>query len=239
VVVSFRPDAAGNFAAALTLRTDDAQTPVRTINLSGVGVKGALSVTPLSIDFGNVTIGQDSTIQATVTNTGQAIVAINSVTMTGSAFSSGTFVTPLTVGVGQTVNLNLTFTPTVAGTSTGLVSITLVDNTLIHVPLTGFGVSLADVATVASQSGEYTISVSPNPASSSVTAHISMSRAADGRIELFDATGHAVVTLSLGLLSEGVHDVSLPIENLASGSYFVRITNMSGESASARLILER
>ncbi|HZK75754.1 MAG TPA: choice-of-anchor D domain-containing protein [Candidatus Kapabacteria bacterium] len=237
VIISFHPDAAQSYAGTLTLSTDDAGTPTRTVNLSGIGVKSALSVAS-SIDFGNVMIGQDSTIHASIKNTGQASVTINSLTMTGSAFSNGTFATPLTIGIGQTVNLDLTFTPTLAGAATGSVRATLGDNSLVSIALTGDGVDAAGV-TETGAGNEFSLSISPNPANRIATAHISMMNAADGQLTVFDVTGHEVLSLPLGLLSEGAHDVSLPIEHLASGSYFVRITNTSGESAAARLVLAR
>jgi hypothetical protein len=237
VIVSFRPDAAQSYSGTLTLTTDETSTPTRTINLSGTGVKGTLSAAS-SIDFGKVMVGHDSTIQTTLKNTGQASVTINSLTMSGSAFSNGTFATPLTIAAGETANLDLTFTPTIGGSATGTVSFTLGDNTSVRMTLKGVGVSAAGVEETI-QANEFAITLSPNPASRLTTAHISMAQAADGQLSVFDVTGHEVLSLPLGLLSEGAHDISLPVENIASGSYFVRITNTSGESASARLVLER
>jgi len=237
VIVSFHPDAVGNFAGTLTLMTDDAGTPVRTINLSGVGVRGTLAVAS-SIDFGNVMVGHDSVIRATLKNTSPVSVTINSLTMTGSAFSHGTFATPLLIAAGDSASLDLTFAPTIAGAASGSVRVTLGDNTLVNIALTGAGVSSADVVTGA-QGNEFSLSISPNPANHIATAHISMMNASEGQLTVFDVTGHEVLSIPLGLLSQGAHDVTLPIEHLASGSYFVRITNTSGESASARLVLAR
>src|SRR5205085_3810882 len=88
VIVSFHPDKAGNYSGVLTLSTDDAGSPIRTINLSGIGVKGNLWSLP-SIDFGKVTVGENSTIRTSVKNTGGASLTINSLTMTGDGFSHG------------------------------------------------------------------------------------------------------------------------------------------------------
>ncbi|MFI5202210.1 MAG: choice-of-anchor D domain-containing protein, partial [Candidatus Kapaibacterium sp.] len=238
VIVSFRPSAVGNYAGTLTLMTDDGGTPVRTINLSGVGVRGTLAVAS-SIDFGNVMVGHDSIVRASLKNTSSVSVTINSLTMTGSAFSNGTFATPLSIAAGDSAFVDLIFTPANAGSATGTVRVTLGDNTLVNIALSGDGLSSAGVRETSASGNEFSLSISPNPANRIATVHISIMNAADGQLTVFDVTGHEVLSIPLGLLSEGAHDVSLPIEHLASGSYFVRITNASGESASARLVLAR
>ena len=240
VIVSFRPDAAGSFAGTLSISTDDANTPTRTVNLTGHGVKGALSIVPYTIDFGNVAVGHDSTIREVLKNTGQASVTISTVTMKGLEFTSGTVSTPITIKAGDSDFIDLTFSPMIEGTATGLATFTLDDNTTDKVTLLGNGVSTAGVAEDAASPGlALVLTLCPNPANYSVTAHIVAQQTIDGLLEVFDATGREVTRLPLGLLTQGPHDVSLPIETLGSGNYFVRITNANGGNAAARLVLMR
>jgi hypothetical protein len=93
------------------------------------------------LNFGDVLIGTSSTQTVSVTNTGRKSSSITGATVTGSGFSYGGPALPLTLSVGQSVSLSVTFIPAAAGTSTG--SLTLSSNALISpssISLTGNGV---------------------------------------------------------------------------------------------------
>jgi hypothetical protein len=242
VVVSFTPNTTGNYSGTLTISTNADFAPTRTISLSGTGVKGMLAVPQTSYDFGSIVVGNDSTIAVTLSNSGEAGVTINSVSVTGSGFSDGTFSTPQTIPAGGSTTLDLTFEPAAPGLATGTVTMTLADGTQATLALLGEGVAPApppaSVNEIAAAS-VFTITVTPNPASSVVTAHIDMAQTTDGTIEMFDVTGHEVLSVPLGLMTAGVYDISLPIRDLSSGSYFVRVANANGDAAAARLVIER
>jgi len=238
VIVSFHPDTVGNYSAVLAITSDDAAMPTRIINLSGAGVKGKLVVMPSSIDFGTVSLDNDSIIRVWLKNIGRASLTINSLTVAGSEFNYGIFATPITINAGDSASIDLKFTPTLEGSVNGSVSFILADNTTgAMLTMHGVGASSAGVAT--GNTLDFTLSISPNPATTSVTAHISMAQSSDGEIKIFDLTGHEVVRVPFGLLDQGAHDISLPIERLVSGSYFVRITTLSGKTAEAKLVLQR
>jgi len=100
---------------------------VSATNPSGQTGQAVLSVSPTSIDFGNVTVNTTSTEQnVTITNTGTAQLSITSIsTPTDSAFSilnapaSGHI-----LEAGASYNLKLVYKPTVTGNNSGLFSIT-------------------------------------------------------------------------------------------------------------------
>jgi hypothetical protein len=90
-------------------------------NSSGTGI---LSASTSTLDFGNVPVGTSASQTLTLTDTGTASVSISGVTVSGTGFSvvGGNFTG--TVGVGQSVAVQLQFTPQTAGSITGDVTIT-------------------------------------------------------------------------------------------------------------------
>ncbi len=237
--VSFRPDSAISYSGTLTLTTDDANTPTRTISLSGHGVKGALSIVPSSVDFGSLIVGHDSSVTLMLKNTGQASVSIASAAFSGpgaSAFSDGPFTTPATVTAGDSTPVNVTFTPTAAGSYQGMLHFTLGDGTNMSVALSGQASSGAGVT--APGSWPFSLTLSPNPANNSIVLHATLTQVSETHIEIFNADGQPVVTQDLGTLAEGTHDILLSVGSLASGTYFVRIGNAAGGAAGARMIVQ-
>ena len=241
VVVRFHPDSAESYSGMITLTTDDASAPTRTINLSGRGVKGVLTVIPSNINFGSLSVGHDTAILVSLRNTGQASVTISKVTFTGpgvAAFSDGSFSTPAVIAAGDSMLLSLSFMPTIAQGYQGMAVLTLGDGTSVTIGLQGTGVSAA-VAQDQIEPSEFSISLSPNPASNAFTVHATLQRAAETQLEIFDADGRRAVLMPLGLLTEGTHTIPVSTGALASGSYFIRISSGNGDRAEAKLLIDR
>jgi hypothetical protein len=109
---------------------------VRTINFLTIGVAmtllGMLPVsaaatrqlacTPASLDFGAVIIGQTQTLLVGVTNQGQTSVTVSGITAGSAEFTTSNLTLPLVLSAGQSVDLSVTFTPTLTGWSYGTIS---------------------------------------------------------------------------------------------------------------------
>jgi hypothetical protein len=98
-----------------------------------------LSISPTALSFGSVATGSSSTPQAvTVTNSGTAAAPVSSITTSGDYSQTNNCGTGIAAGASCTVNV--TFTPTTAGSRTGDLTINAsgVTNT---VPLSGTGVA--------------------------------------------------------------------------------------------------
>ena len=109
---------------------------------SGGGTTGpAISTSQTSLSFGNQTVGSSSGAQAvTVSNTGTGAATISSITANGDFAQTNTCAGSLAAGASCTVNV--TFTPTAAGTRTGTLSIASnAPGSPATVALTGTGVS--------------------------------------------------------------------------------------------------
>jgi Abnormal spindle-like microcephaly-assoc'd, ASPM-SPD-2-Hydin len=115
---------------------------VLTSAMGGACALPVLGVAPSSISFGNVTVGNSSTQTATLTGTGTAGSTISQATVSGAEFSISGLSFPLTLPVGQSASLNVTFTPTTAGSASG--NIAFISNALdtpVNVTLSGTGVT--------------------------------------------------------------------------------------------------
>jgi hypothetical protein len=110
----------GNLAIA-----NSGVTPMVNVPLSGGGeTAGALTVNPLSLDFGSVLVGSNQTLPEALINSGGSTITVSQVTPTGSSFSVSGLSLPLTLPAGQSQLFNVTFTPTVGGSSSGNIAIT-------------------------------------------------------------------------------------------------------------------
>jgi hypothetical protein len=152
------------------------------------------------LDFGDVVIGTSSTKTVTVTNTGTKNANITGITVTGSGFSYSGPGFPLTLPVGQSVILSITFIPDVAGTSTG--SLTLSGNAVVSpdsILLTGNGVQPAIVLSATPSSVNFGNVLVGNSSSQTV----SLLNSGSGNVSISQASvvgnGFAVSGLALPL----------------------------------------
>jgi len=128
----------GNLAIANT-----GVAPTVNVPLSGGGqTAGALTVSPLSLDFGSVLVGSNQTLPETLTNSGGSSITVTQVTATGSGFSMSGLNLPLTLPAGQNQTFSATFTPTAGGSSSGNLAITSSgSNPNINIALSGNGLT--------------------------------------------------------------------------------------------------
>jgi len=122
--------AAGTYNATLTV-TDNASPAAQTVSLSGTvtGV-GQASLTPPSIDFGNVTQGSTASSQTfTLANTGTASYTITSIGLTGTnaaSFSITTNTCGASLNIGKSCSIAVNFTP--SATTHQTASLTVIDS---------------------------------------------------------------------------------------------------------------
>ncbi len=124
--VTFTPSSAGNASGNVTF-TSNAPNPTLVLPLSGVAVlPGTLSPNPSSLNFGNVQVGNNKSLNETVTNTGGASLTISQVNVSGTGFSVSGITPPVTLTPNQSYTFTATFTPASAGSASG--NITVVSN---------------------------------------------------------------------------------------------------------------
>ena len=121
--VTFTPTAAGARSGSVVITSDAASSP-DTISLSGTGLAvPVVSLNPASLSFATQTVGTSSAAKTiALTNTGGA--ALNLISITASGDFAVTSNCGAGLGAGGFCNLSVTFTPTVAGSRTGAITIT-------------------------------------------------------------------------------------------------------------------
>src|SRR6266852_2759028 len=102
---------------------------------------GQLSVSPGSVDFGNVEVGTASTQTVTFSNAGSGSLTISQAAVSGAGFTMAGQTYPLTLSAGQSSSINVQFAPTDTSSTIGSVSLLSSATTLTtSVPLKGTGV---------------------------------------------------------------------------------------------------
>lgn len=127
---------------SLTL-TATAASVTKTYSLTLYSVSPTLLLSVTSLDFGAVADGSSSTKSLTLTSNGTAALTINSASISGSGFSvaGGSF--PATLNPGNTVTLQIQFSPTSAASYTGSLNLSTnaPGSATVAIPLTGTGQS--------------------------------------------------------------------------------------------------
>jgi Abnormal spindle-like microcephaly-assoc'd, ASPM-SPD-2-Hydin len=156
--VTFDPKTAGASAGTLTISSN---ANAITVSLSGTGVAAPvpqLTVSPTSLSFGNVTVNSTATQTITLKSTGTGPVTLSGVSVSGSGFSTASIALPLKLNPGQTLNLQINFTPTVSGAATGSLVVTSdsSSNARATVSLSGTGASASNpVLTISATSLDF------------------------------------------------------------------------------------
>jgi uncharacterized protein (TIGR03382 family) len=146
LTVVYAPTAAGSDTGCIALTTNASNGPTTNLAVSGTGVVPAaprIAVSPTSLSFGSVTVGNPTPKTFTISNTGTA-------TLTGTvARASGTSaeytVSPasFSVAAGGSQVVTVTYAPTDVTTDAGAVAVTSNDATTpgVSVAVTGTGVA--------------------------------------------------------------------------------------------------
>ena len=100
-----------------------------------------IEVTPSSLAFGSVTMGQTKDLTLTIRNTGSGALTVNSVTSSNSMFSAASPAAPFNVAAGEQQEVTVRFAPTVIASQTGTLSIASNDTAdpTLNVALSGEG----------------------------------------------------------------------------------------------------
>jgi hypothetical protein len=154
--VSFSPEASGLVGGSIFFTG-----PGLNIPLTGAGIMiGQLSVAPVPLNFGSVDVGATGTQSLTMSATGGS-VTISSASSSKSQFTvpGGSF--PLTLNAGQSTVLNVAFSPTQSGSSSGNLTFSSnASNGQVSESLAGTGVV-----------PQYTVNLSWTPSASSVAGY--------------------------------------------------------------------
>ena len=123
ITVTFTPAVAGTRSGSLTLTDNDAFGHPQTVSLTGTGLLSQAVLSPISISFGGQIVGTTSNLQTvTLSNPGNAPLAISAMTITGDFSQTNSCGNSLAASASCTINV--TFRPTLAGTRQGTLALT-------------------------------------------------------------------------------------------------------------------
>src|SRR5271168_496786 len=123
IQIQFAPTSGGAINGSLTVVSNASNSPLTT-SLTGTGAQTGLTITPSTLSFGNVIVGQSGTQSVKLTNSGNSSLTINMATVLGTGFGISGLSFPTTLTAGQSVSFSAQFAPTSAGASTGSISFT-------------------------------------------------------------------------------------------------------------------
>ncbi len=139
---TFSPTTAGRAAGNISVISTASNSPLA-IPLSGAAVTLALTASPASVSFGNVTVGNNSSQVITLKNAGTGSVTVTQATVSGTGFNISGLALPLNLAAGQSANFNAVFGPAAAGISTGSISVvSTAPNSPLAISLLGTGVTM-------------------------------------------------------------------------------------------------
>jgi hypothetical protein len=128
VIVIFKPTAAGNRSASISISDNAAGNP-HSLSLTGTATQAAVSLSPSTLNFANQLVGTASApVALTVTNTGSGALVIGSIAFSGANATDFTQKNTCTgpVAPAATCLINVTFMPSAVGSRTA--AMVLADN---------------------------------------------------------------------------------------------------------------
>lgn len=163
LTVTFTPPSKGYTEGSVLIVSNDPSSPLR-MHVQGTGFypsESELEVSPATLNFGNVSVGSTTTLQATLTASGQN-VTVSSDQSTSSEFTIVGLSMPLTISAGQSIPVTIQFTPNASGVASakaGFISNAL-DSPTVEL-LTGKGMA----------QGSHSVSLSWEPGEGNVVGY--------------------------------------------------------------------
>ena len=139
VNVKFTPTNISLEQALITVHSNDINNPSSVISVSGTGVAPDISVQPISLDFFNVSVGQEVSLPVIISNFGLGKLIITSIVSSDPVFSPN--VTSLEIQSKHSQQILIKFSPIVMGQKNTIIHLTNNDpdtpDIIIHVA--GYG----------------------------------------------------------------------------------------------------
>jgi hypothetical protein len=134
--VTFEPSVEGWISRDLTFKSD-ASNPDLPLSVRGTAVKKEpVTANPVSLSFGQVAVGSTKKLSVSLTNHCLCNQTISALNVVDSAFSVTNPNLPITLGRGDSITINISFSPKAAGLVGGSV---LAAGPFVNIPLTGTG----------------------------------------------------------------------------------------------------
>ncbi|TAE75684.1 MAG: DUF1573 domain-containing protein [Bacteroidetes bacterium] len=182
-----------------------------------------ISISPATLNFPDVIIGQSTTLTFTITNNGNTPLTVSSIQY--PVGFSGSFSGVIAAAGSQIVTV--TFAPNVVGTFGGTV---LVNSDAISgtstLTVNGNGISNP---TAIDNFGKPIVTVYPNPSASDFNVKFDNNSKGNYTVKVLDLTGK-VVFEDNAEISDSVEEIQLRLGHLANGTYLLHLENKRGRA---------
>jgi Abnormal spindle-like microcephaly-assoc'd, ASPM-SPD-2-Hydin len=143
--VYFRPSSATSFSATATI-VSNASNSALSISLSGTGTAASsiLAANPTSLSFGNVAVGASTTLNLTLTNSGNLSITIYKITASTAAFTTSGIPAGLILAPSQSATMAVTYSPSSVSNASSTVSISYsLSTSPLKISVSGSGVQVS------------------------------------------------------------------------------------------------
>jgi hypothetical protein len=142
VNLTFSPSIAQPYTGNINISSDDPDSPVKSVPFTGQGLtvqNAIIEVTPVSLDFGNVPVGQIATQTMIIKNNGNATLTVSNILSNNNTFTVSE--KNFSIAAGRSKSITVTFTPTNNVQQAGNLTIynTSANNSSLNVNLQGRG----------------------------------------------------------------------------------------------------
>ncbi len=183
LTVSFAPTTTGWTGGTIKFLSNASSA---NLNVGGTGTSSqAVSASPSIVSFGQVAIGATSTVPVVLTNARSWQVTLWSLQTSGSGFSISGPTLPVTLGVGQSLTLNVAFAPQSAGATGGSL---FVSGPALAIPLTGTGIAAAHSSSGQLTANPAALAFGSTKVGSSVTLANSLTNTGGSSVTISQAT---------------------------------------------------
>ena len=207
--VQFQPVNSGDPTVTVSFDDQSSQQPVASITATGTAVSGGqLSFSPSPVAFGSIKVGSNQVTAVTLSNIGGSDLQITKATLSGAGFALSNMTLPLTLSVGKTSSVSITFAPTATGNFSGSVTFAVNSdqvNSNVVLTMTGAGIAPG--------------TLSPNP--SSLAFGSVQVGSNSSKTETLTNTGGTTVTISQATASGAgfaISGLALPVTLAANQS---------------------
>jgi len=222
IQVSFSPDADQEYDGTLTILSNAPSSPTF-IPLTGRAAQPGITIDPVSLNFGSVSVGNNSSLTLTIFSTGGIDLTILELTV--SATFSTDFTGPQTVPPSAQIPVQVTFSPDSAQVYwDSLFIISDAPNSPTAVLLTGVGIASATGNPALTVPDEYCLYANyPNPFNSATTIRYDVKQPGSVKLTVFDLLGKEVAKLASGPHLAGSYTITWNAADLPSGTYLCRM----------------
>lgn len=229
--VSFMPTAVSDYSSDLTITSNATNNDEISIEIQGIGSEGqaTLSIESDKVEFEEQTINESATKVMTFTNSGDNILKIDNIELSGagsSAFevktSAGVF--PINIEKGKSIDFDVVFTPTEEASYLAFFALisNASNNDQILITLSGSG---KPSSVYVENSDLIDVTIGPNPIKGigNINYVINSSAPQFVKMNLFNSTGENLSEIVNGNFTSGNYSKELDTESYPSGSYYVVI----------------